>query len=79
MENERWGRRIRAFRKLKCVQQSEFAKRIDVSTTVLGRIERGERIPKQELLDRIAKELNIDVKELMGEEIVHSKIGGKHH
>ncbi|MFF5996816.1 helix-turn-helix transcriptional regulator [Lysinibacillus sp. KU-BSD001] len=65
MEEERFGRRIRAFRKLKRVQQVEFAKRIGVSTTVLGRIERGEKIPSTEQLQQIADELNIDVQELM--------------
>ncbi|WP_431028626.1 helix-turn-helix domain-containing protein [Lysinibacillus sp. LZ02] len=65
MEEERFGRRIRGFRKLKRVQQVEFAKRIGVSTTVLGRIERGEKIPSTEQLQQIADELNIDVQELM--------------
>ena len=67
MEGERYSRRIRAFRKLKRIQQVEFAKRIGISVTVLGRIERGERIPTDEQLQKIADELHIDVEELMGE------------
>lgn len=67
MEEERYGRRIRAFRKLKRIQQVEFAKRIGVSTTLLGRMERGEKIPTAEQLQKIADELQIDVQELIGE------------
>ena len=48
MEDNRYGRRIRAFRKLKRVQQVEFAKCIGISTTILGRIERGEKMPSAE-------------------------------
>lgn len=68
MENGRWGRRIRAFRKLKRIQQMDFAKQIGLSATVLGKIERGQKVPSQELLKTIAQHLKIDVKELMGEE-----------
>jgi transcriptional regulator with XRE-family HTH domain len=67
MEEERYGRRIRAFRKLKRIQQVEFAKRIGVSTTILGRMERGEKIPTAEQFQKIADELHIDVQELIGE------------
>ena len=67
MEEGRCGRRIRAFRKLKRIQQVEFAKRIGVSTTILGRMERGEKIPTAEQLHKIADEFQIDVQELIGE------------
>lgn len=67
MEDDRYGRRIRAYRKLKRIQQVEFAKRIGVSTTILGRIERGEKEAKPELLQKIADELTIDLAELIGE------------
>lgn len=66
MEEGRYGRRIRAFRKLKCVQQAEFSKRIGISVTTLGRIERGEKIPTTEQLQIIANELQIDIQELKG-------------
>ena len=66
MEEGRYGGRIRAFRKLKRIQQVEFAKRIGISATVLGRIERGEKIPTDEQLQKMANELQIDVEELIG-------------
>ncbi|KOS70323.1 transcriptional regulator [Lysinibacillus contaminans] len=66
MENDRWGRRIRAFRKLKRMQQVEFSRKIGISTTTLSKIERGERIPSVELLMIIAQALAIDIQELKG-------------
>ncbi|EPD49357.1 helix-turn-helix transcriptional regulator [Paenisporosarcina sp. FSL H8-0542] len=67
MENNRWGRRIRAFRKLKAMKQLDFAKQIGMSTSILGQIERGTRVPTQQQLETMASVLNIEVEELMGE------------
>ena len=66
MENIRWGRRIRAFRKLKAIKQLDFAKKIGISTSLLGQIERGTRVPTQEQLQVIACELHIEIEELLG-------------
>lgn len=73
MENDRWGRRIRAFRKLKRKKQVELAKEIGISTTILGEIERGERMPSTELLTIIAQTLEIDIQELKGDD---PQVGG---
>ena len=43
MEAEKWGRRIRAFRKLKGYTQESFAKDLGISVSVLGEIERGNK------------------------------------
>lgn len=64
MEAEKWGRRIRAFRKLKGFTQENFAKKVGVSVSVLGEIERGNRFPTQEFLGQVAVTLQIDVDEL---------------
>ena len=66
MENIRWGRRIRAFRKLKRVKQVELAKELDISVSILGQIEQGKRVPSEEQLSEIASILDIEVKELKG-------------
>ncbi|MFJ7738678.1 helix-turn-helix domain-containing protein [Lysinibacillus sp. NPDC097287] len=50
------------------MQQVEFAKRISISTTILGKIERGERMPSVELLTMIAQALEIDIQELKGKD-----------
>jgi transcriptional regulator with XRE-family HTH domain len=66
LEESPFGRRIRAFRKLKRIQQTELAKRIGISVTTLGRIERGEKAPSEEQLQKMADELKIDMNELKG-------------
>ncbi len=69
MEAEKWGRRIRAFRKLKGFTQEGFAKDLGVSVSVLGEIERGNRVPKDDLLEDIAQALNISLEELKPKDV----------
>lgn len=64
MEAERWGRRIRAFRKLKGFTQEEFAKEIGVSVSMLGEVERGNRVPTTTFLSDVAEQLGITMEEL---------------
>ncbi|WP_318506350.1 helix-turn-helix transcriptional regulator [Bacillus sp. T3] len=64
MEADKWGRRIRAFRKLKGFTQEGFAKKVGVSVSILGEIERGNRVPTHDFLEEVAAVLQIDVIEL---------------
>ncbi|WP_100405960.1 helix-turn-helix domain-containing protein [Bacillus solitudinis] len=64
MEASNWGRRIRAFRKLKGYTQEGFAKAIGVSVSVLGEIERGVRDPDDHLIDRITNVLKVSRNEM---------------
>ncbi|WP_433746176.1 helix-turn-helix domain-containing protein [Falsibacillus pallidus] len=64
MEADKWGRRIRAFRKLKGYTQEGLAKDLGVSVSLLGEIERGNRQPSEELLLGVAKILGITIEEL---------------
>ncbi|MDP4164443.1 MAG: helix-turn-helix transcriptional regulator [Bacillota bacterium] len=64
MEAEKWGRRIRAYRKLKGYTQEGFSKELGISVSILGEIERGNRMPGQELLNRIAAVLRVSLKDL---------------
>ncbi|MBR0604298.1 helix-turn-helix transcriptional regulator [Bacillus safensis] len=64
MEKDIWGRRIRAYRKLKGYTQEGFSKRLGISVSVLGEIERGNRLPTNQLVGQIADALNITVEEL---------------
>ncbi|MFD3448335.1 helix-turn-helix domain-containing protein [Microbacteriaceae bacterium 4G12] len=64
MEAEKWGRRIRAFRKLKGYTQEGFARELGVSVSVLGEIERGNRMPPEDFLVKVAKVLCISIDEL---------------
>jgi len=69
MEAEKWGRRIRAFRKLKGYTQESFAKKLGVSVSVLGEIERGNRVPSDDLVETVAQALKITVTDLMPQEV----------
>ncbi len=64
MEAEKWGRRIRAYRKLKGFTQEGFAKELGVSVSILGEIERGNRMPDERLIARIAEFLDVEIDEL---------------
>lgn len=68
MEAEKWGRRIRAFRKLKGYTQEGFAKDLGVSISVIGEIERGNRIPSQSFLLEVAQTLDITLDEMAPKE-----------
>ena len=64
MEAEKWGRRIRAYRKLKGFTQESFARELGVSVSILGEIERGNRMPDERLFIRIAEVLGVGLDEL---------------
>ncbi|SHN37358.1 helix-turn-helix domain-containing protein [Gracilibacillus kekensis] len=64
MGTNKWGKRIKAFRKLKGYTQIQFADELGVSVSHLGDIERGKRKPTQENLEEIADCLQISVEEL---------------
>ncbi len=66
MEEIRWGRRIRAFRRLKLINQAELAHKINVSITNLSQIEQGKRVPSDEQLEQIAFVFGIKLEELKG-------------
>lgn len=68
MEAGFWGRRIRAFRKLKGYTQEGLAKKVGVSVSVLGEVERGNRMPDQQLLEDIIDVLGITIDELSPKE-----------
>lgn len=64
MEATKWGRRIRAFRKLKGYTQEEFAREIGVSVTFLGEVERGNKMPSEYFLQDVANTLSVSLEEL---------------
>ncbi|TLS34998.1 helix-turn-helix domain-containing protein [Pseudalkalibacillus caeni] len=69
MEAEVYGRRIRAFRKLKGYTQEGLAKELGVSVSVLGEVERGNRIPTTDFLKSVAKQLSVTFDELVPLEV----------
>ncbi|AIM16634.1 MULTISPECIES: helix-turn-helix domain-containing protein [Neobacillus] len=65
MEADKLGRRIRAYRKLKGYTQEGFSKKLGVSVSILGEIERGNRLPTDDLLERIIQSLKITKEDLV--------------
>lgn len=66
MRLDAFGRRLRAFRKLKQMTQVDLARAIGVSVATIGSIERGTRQPTADLVGAIASALSIDAEELYG-------------
>jgi len=64
VDQERWGRRIRAYRKLKGYTQIEFSDALGISLSIVGEIERGKRKPTKEFLERTVETLGIPLVEL---------------
>ncbi|MDD9150715.1 MULTISPECIES: helix-turn-helix domain-containing protein [unclassified Sporolactobacillus] len=64
MESEQWGRRIRAFRKLKGYTQVQLAKELGISLSLLGEVERDSRKPTAEFIERVCGQLDISVDEM---------------
>lgn len=64
MEAEKWGRRIRAFRKLKGYTQEGLAQNLGVSVSILGEVERGNRMPTEEFVQQVAQLLDVSMNDL---------------
>lgn len=64
MDQARWGRRIKAYRKLKGYTQVEFADALGISLSIVGEVERGERKPSKVFLERTVETLQIPLVEL---------------
>jgi len=58
------GKRVRALRRRRGMQQAELARRLEISASYLNMIEHGRRPLSAELLLRIATEFQVDLREL---------------
>jgi len=54
-----YGKAIKTIRAAKGISQKELSKELELNSSYLSRIEKGERIPSMELLEAIAKKLQI--------------------
>lgn len=59
-----FGRRLRAYRKLKHWTQADLASRVGVSVAIIGGLERGTRTPTKELLSSFVSVLDASEEEL---------------
>ncbi len=64
---ETFGKKIAALRKANKMSQTELAKALSTSTSVIGRYERDEMTPSIDAVDKIAKILKTTVGYLLGE------------
>ena len=63
------GHQIRYLRRVKDMSQNTLAQKIGVSVGWIGRIERGLFLPNLKLLFKIAKALQVKVKDLFPQEL----------
>ncbi len=61
---KRVGVNVQRLRREKDLSQEELAHRAEIHQTYLSGVERGRRNPSVEVLERIAKALNIDIEQL---------------
>jgi transcriptional regulator with XRE-family HTH domain len=61
----RVGLNLQALRRARGLSQEELAHRADMHQTYLSGIERGRRNPSVQVLDRVAKALDVDGEELV--------------
>ena len=59
------GAKIRYYRKLKGINQTDFAIKVSISSQYLSKIENGKRIPSLPVLLSIAEALEVEVAELL--------------
>ncbi len=64
------GKQIRYLRRIKEISQVTLAKQVGVTEGWIGRIERGEHIPNILLLVKIARAMQVKVKDLIPSELV---------
>ncbi|SDN10082.1 helix-turn-helix domain-containing protein [Sediminibacillus halophilus] len=71
MAGKEWGRRVKAYRKLKGYTQVQFARELGISVSVIGEVERGTRRLNDELLHQITNVLGVSAEELAPERDKH--------
>jgi len=61
------GTRVRQYREAKNWSQEDLAMRLDTTQTTISNIESDKNVPNSLLLNKIAKELEVDINELLNE------------
>ncbi len=73
-----FGRKLRAYRKLKHWTQTELAREVGVSIAIIGSLERGTRKPTQDMLKKLKHVLRVSEEELFGLEFSEDKMNVKY-
>lgn len=58
-----FGMRIKELRMVRKLSQEQLAKRIDISSKYMSRIEMGQHFPSLDILTKLANALNVEVKD----------------
>lgn len=61
------GTRVRQYREARKWSQEDLAMRLDTTQTTISNIESDKNVPSSLLLNKIAKELEVDINELLNE------------
>ena len=69
-EMKQFGEHIRGLRKSAGLSQAELGERANINDKYLGEVERGLGNPSLEVLQRLAKALDVDVATLVGDPVV---------
>lgn len=68
-----FGQRVKELRKSQNLTQEQLAEKIEMDTQNLCKMENGNHFPQTKNLNKIAKALNVDIKELFEYEHFNSK------
>lgn len=63
-----FGRKMRAYRKLKHLTQIQLAEQLGVSVAIIGSLERGTRTPTPQMVAQLTRVLQVTEEELFGEQ-----------
>jgi len=66
-DRKRLGESIRTYRKLAGLTQEKLAERVDLNPVYVGQIERGYKVPTVEVLLKLAKALDVRVRDLVAD------------
>ena len=61
------GEGIRKYRKLECLTQEKLAEKVELNPVYMGQIERGYKVPTVDVLLRVAKALNVRLRDIVHE------------
>ena len=76
-DNMSIGAKVRQFRDVKRLSQSDLAIRVGVSQSIISSIESDKSIPNSVMLQKIAKELEVDINELLRDTHIVQHNSGK--
>ena len=66
MDMKAIGKRVRAARRARDMTQDQLAELVEISTSFVGHIERGTRVPSLETMWRICKKMGLPMDHIMG-------------